>query len=92
MTNITAKDIQDASSNSHQIINNAKKRKIENCKHSLSSSGENSTDCKGHNFTNLCKSTAINDEHLQPCSDVVLKGLNFSKLLVSIQTYFCNIL
>ena len=84
MTNITAKENQDASSNSHQNINDVKKRKFENVKQNLSSSGENSTDCIVHNFTNLCKNTAINDEHLQPCSDVVVKGLNFTKFSVNI--------
>ena len=98
MTSTVAKDNQGSSSNSHQIVNGAKKRKLEvvvqNLRHQrlrevkkrklenviqrVLSIATNSTESRCHNFSNLCKKTAINDEHLQPRSDVVVKGLNFN--------------
>ena len=97
MTSITAKVNQGPSSNNHQILNDVKKRKLENViqkirhqslrevkKRKLEvviqrvlSIATNSTESGGQNFAKLCKKTAINDEHLQPPSDVVVKGLNF---------------
>ena len=94
MTSTVEKDNQGSSSNSHQIVNDAKKRRLEvvvqnlrhqNLREVKKRKLENviqrllsiATDSRDHNFSNLCKKTAINDEHLQPRSDVVVKGLNF---------------
>ena len=97
MTSITAKVNQGPSSNNHQIVNDVKKRKLENVIQNIRhqslrevkkmklevviqkviSIATNSTESGGQNFANLCKKTAINDDYLQPRSDVVVKGLNF---------------
>ena len=97
MTRITAKDNQGSSSNRHQIVNDAKKRKLENVIQNLRhrslrevrkrklddaiqrvlSKATISSDSRCNNFAMVCKLTAINDEHLEPLSDFLVKGLNF---------------
>ena len=61
----------------HQCLRKVKKSKLENVIKTVLSIATYSTDSRCHNFANLCKKAAINDEYLQPRSDVVVKGLNF---------------
>ena len=88
MIRTSANDNQDTSSIYPENINEVKKRKLNNDKNSLFSIEETLTEFKYHNFVNLCRNTAIDKNNLEPCSDVVVEGLNCFHFVVYINLNF----
>ena len=79
MCRISENANQDTFSENNQVLDNAKKLKLENVKQNLPSGSENTTDCEDLKIVRLCKTSVLNGKDLQPGIDVVLKGWYLSQ-------------